>query len=171
MKQIATIFICLLLGFSSYAQDIFEVARSGSVAEMSLIIDSSPQLLLSKNSDGYSPIILASYHSNFPIVKFLVAQGVPLNDDSKYGSPVMAATVKGSIDIVRFLLTQGADPNVVDVNGTSALLYASLFQLNDIAKILLEHDANIALMDNRGNTALDYATMTNNKTLINLLNK
>ena len=171
MKQIANIFICLLIGFSSYAQDIFQLARSGSVADMSLIAERNPQLLHSQNSDGYSPIILASYHSNFPVVKFLVNKGVPLDDSSKYGSPLMAATVKGSKEIVQFLLENGADPNGVDANGTSALLYASLFQLNDIAKILLEHDANIVLQDNRGNTALDYATMTNNKTLINLLNK
>lgn len=171
MKQLTILFLCLLIGFTSYAQDIFDVARNGSVEEMTLIEEMSPELLHSKNSDGYSPIILAAYHSNFPVLEFLVDKGVSLNDSSKYGSPLMAATVKGSKVIVNFLLENGADPNGIDANGTSALLYASLFQLNDIAKILLEHDANIALMDNRGNTALDYATMTNNKTLINLLNK
>ena len=75
------------------------------------------------------------------------------------------------LEIVDFLLNNGADPNMVDANGTSALLYASLFQLNDIAKTLLVHEANVSLKDNRGNTAMDYATMTNNNTLINLLKK
>lgn len=171
MKQIVALLLCFLLSNSSVAQRLFDIARSGTAAEMAVFLETNPTPLESKNSDGYSPIILASYHSNFPVIKFLVANGAQLNDSSKYGSPLMAATVKGSLDIVRFLLEKGADPNVVDANGTSALLYASLFQLNDIAKILLEHDANGSIKDNRGNTALDYATMTNNETLINLLKK
>lgn len=171
MKQLLFVVLFYFVGSSCFAQEVFDIARKGSASEMETIWKSNPDQLEIRNSDGYSPIILAAYHSNFPVVQFLVSKGVSLNESSKYGSPLMAATVKGNLDIVKFLLEKGANPNGVDVNGTSALLYASLFQLNDIAKNLLEHGADTSLKDNRGNTALDYATMTNNETLINLLKK
>jgi ankyrin repeat protein len=171
MKQLLLFLFFSFIGFSCHSQDIFDVARKGTASEMIAIWEKSPEQLTKSNSDGYTPIILAAYHTNFDVLKVLVTKEVPLNDSSKYGSPLMAATVKGSVDIVDFLLNNGADPNLVDTNGTSALLYACLFQLTDIAKLLVAHDANVSLKDNRGNTAMDYATMTNNKILINLLKK
>ncbi|MGK0250743.1 MAG: hypothetical protein ACI81G_000175 [Gammaproteobacteria bacterium] len=171
MKQLLLFIFFFFIGFSCHAQDVFDVARKGTATQMTVIWETNPEQLTTTNADGYSPIILAAYHSNFHVVKFLVEKKVPLNDSSKYGSPLMAATVKGSLEIVNFLLDNGANPNMVDANGTSALLYASLFQLNDIAKTLLAHEANVSLKDNRGNTAMDYATITNNNILINLLKK
>ena len=171
MKHLLLFLFFSFIGISCHAQDIFDIARKGTASQMTAIWETNPKQLTTINTDGYSPIILAAYHSNFEVVKLLVEKEVPLNDSSKYGSPLMAATVKGSFEIVDFLLNNGADPNMVDANGTSALLYASLFQLNDIAKTLLAHEANMSLKDNRGNTAMDYAIMTKNQTLINLLKK
>ena len=100
----------------------------------------------------------------------MVAHGAELNGESKYGTPIMAAAIKGNKEIVGLLLSQGADLNKADSNGTTALLYASIFSLNDIAEVLLNGGANPALKDSKGNTALDYAILTQNETLIKLLN-
>ena len=69
------------------------------------------------------------------------------------------------------LLTNGANPNIPDKNGTTALLYASIFSLNDIAEQLLKAGANPTLKDDKGNMALDYAVLTQNEILIKILNQ
>jgi hypothetical protein len=82
----------------------------------------------------------------------------------------MAAAIKGNCEMVSLLLSQGADLNRADSNGTTALLYASIFSLNEIASLLLIGGADSKRKDSRGNSALDYAILSQNETLIKLLN-
>jgi len=153
------------------AQGIFDIARSGSSDALMVMLDGDPSIINEKNPEGYSPLILAAYYSNTPVVKALLSNGALVNEKSGYGTALMAATVKGKVKIVKILLEHKADPNVVDTNGTTALLYATMFQHSEITALLLNHNADISLKDNRGNTALDYAILMKNETLVNLLNK
>lgn len=159
----------LFVSVSITAQDVYQIARSGTAAQMEVLYQESPSLLTTANTEGYTPLTLAAYHNNLEIVQFLIDKEVPLDPGSSYGSPLMAATVKGSKEIVALLLAHGADPNLSDGNGTTALIYASLFQLNDIAALLLKHQADPKAKDNRDYTALDYAVLTQNQSLITLL--
>ncbi|MEQ3657002.1 MAG: ankyrin repeat domain-containing protein [Dokdonia sp.] len=166
---IRMLFVLLLFTGSLLAQDVYQIARSGDTAQMEEVYTQNPQLLRQPNADGYLPLTLAAYHDNINIVRYLIDKEVPLDNSSSYGSALMAATVKGSKAIVALLLENGANPNIADANGTTALIYASLFQLNDIAGLLLKYKANPHAKDNRNNTALDYAVLTQNNSLITLL--
>lgn len=163
---LSTVFTQVLI-----AQDIFDVARIGTTVQLISTLEENPTLVNSKNGDGYSPLILAAYHSNTNIVKTLLSRGASVDEGSGYGTALMAATVKGEAAIVKLLLDYKANPNLKDKNGITALLYATMFQQDEIVALLLNHNADISIKDNRGNTALDYATLMKNETLINLLKK
>jgi len=167
-KLILGLFLCFSI--SALGQDVFDLARSGDADELEAYNKEYPSNLNKENDQGYTPLMLAAYHGNVEAATYLVQHGADLNGESKYGTPIMAAAIKGNKDIVSLLLAQGADLNKADSNGTTALLYASIFSLNEIAELLLEGGANPKLKDSKGNTALDYAILTQNETLIKLLN-
>jgi ankyrin repeat protein len=162
------LFLCFSI--TTLGQDVFDIARSGDADELKTYNELYPNNLNEENDQGYTPLMLAAYHGNLETANYLVHNGSDLNGESKYGTPIMAATIKGNTDIVRLLLSQGADLNKTDSNGTTALLYSSIFSLNEIAELLLKGGAEPKLKDNKGNTALDYAILTQNETLIKLLN-
>jgi ankyrin repeat protein len=162
------LFLCFSI--TTLGQDIFDLARSGDADELEAYNLEYPNNLNKENDQGYTPLMLAAYQGNVDAATYLVDHGADLNGESKYGTPIMAAAIKGNTDIVKLLLSQGADLNKTDSNGTTALLYSSIFSLNEIADLLLKGGADPKLKDNKGNTALDYAILTQNETLIKLLN-
>lgn len=149
--------------------DVFEIARKGSLIQAKEIIAVNPKAFNIVNTEGYSPLTLACYHRNNKVAKFLINNGSDINQKSSMGTPLMAAVVKGNIEIVNALLDKKADVNSIDSNGTSALLYATIFKNYEIVRILIKANANPDLKDNRGNSAIDYAILVNDDKLIETL--
>jgi len=170
MKELIITLCFLLLNTTVQAQEVFDIARKGSLEQIQKIKKTNPAQLDAVNSDGFTPVVLAAYYGNEKVLKYLVDNGVSLDKSTSYGTALMAATVKRNKDIVLFLLKKGADPNIADGNGSTALLFATMFQMNDMAEMLLTYKADPLHEDKRGNSALDYATQTKNQTLINLIN-
>ncbi len=169
MKRI--FFILLLIAYSQvFSQsDIFDASRQGNLNEVISIYSINPDAVNFTNSEGYSPLILACYHGNKEVVKFLIDKVQSINSTSSYGTPLMAAIVKGNIEIIEMLLSRNAATNVADVNGTTAMHYAVLFKNYEAIKLLIEANADLEIKDNRGQSALDYAANYNDKKLNNLL--
>lgn len=150
-------------------KDVFTVSRSGSVSEMEVLYKQNPEIINQTNENGYSPLILACYRSNVPVVKFLLEKGADINKVSDMGTALMAATVKKNTEMVQLLLDKKADPNITDPNGTTALIYAVQFNAPDLIKLLLKYKADKNLKDKSGKTAFEYAVFAGNDTIINLL--
>ena len=158
------IVFCLLIAVIASAQDVFELARQGDVTAIKEFNKLHPNNLNSTNDQGYTPLMLAAYHGQEEMAIFLVENGGDLNGKSDYGTPVMAAAIKGNTGIVKLLLDNGADPNISDARGNTALLYTSIFSINEIAELLLKAGANSKMKDDRGNMALDYAILKQKET-------
>lgn len=152
-------------------QDIFDVARKGTVAEMKTAIQGNPKAVNSVNKEGYSLITLATYKGNNEVAKFLIDNGADINGTSQYGTPLMAAVVKGNAEIAKVLLDHNADTSIADQGGNTALIYSVLFKRYDIAEMLVNAKASIDKKDIRGNSAVDYAKMNNDEKLVQLLKK
>lgn len=169
MKRI--FFLLILFGYSQiYSQsDIFDASRKGQLNEVISIYSKTPDAINLNNAEGYSPLILACYHDNEEVVRFLVDKVSDINGTSNYGTTLMAAVVKGNLNIIEMLLTNKADPDIADSNGTTAMHYAVMFKNYEAVKLLIEANANLKIMDNRGQSALDYAVKQNDKKLKNLL--
>lgn len=170
MKK-SIIFILLIKSFFCFSQqnDVFTVARSGTITDIEYIFKKNPSALDSKNEFGFSPLILACYKSNDEVAKFLIEKKVDLNYVSQDGTALMAATVKGNYKLVELLLLNEANPNLTDEKGITALMYAVQFKNEPIIKLLLKSNADKTIINKEGKTAFEYAVLTNNDNIINLL--
>lgn len=164
-----TLFLMSFLGYSQ--KNIFEVARFGSVTEVKALMAISADTINAVEDSGYLPLTLACYNGNSDVALYLISHVQDVNGSSKMGTPLMAAVFKNDMSLVEALLSQKADPNLADVNGTTALHYAILGRNEMIIELLLAANADVNFRDKRGNSALDYGNMTQNQTIINLLKK
>ncbi|MEW5675133.1 ankyrin repeat domain-containing protein [Flavobacterium enshiense] len=172
MKKIAMFFGFLFMLQMAYSQqDIFEIARKGTVAELKNELKENPNRINSVNNEGYNLITLATYRQNNEVAAYLIQNGAEINGKSNYGSPLMAAVVKGNSEIAKMLIDAGADLNITDGSGNTALIYATIFKKYDIAEMLVKASADINFKDIRGKSAVDYAKMTNDEKLLQLFKK
>lgn len=155
--------------FSQEKPDVFDIARSGTIAQAMEMYKTNQESFNVVNQEGYSPLILACYRGNTEVAKFLIEKGVAINDSSNMGTALMAAVVKGNSEIVKLLLDKKANVNVTDANGTTALIYAAMFKNHDIAGQLIKANALPDFKDSRGNSAIDYAILANDDKLIEIL--
>ena len=161
---------CVLMTISAFSQNnIFEVARNGTIEDIKQLMSINPDTINKINDKGYLPVTLACYSGNEAVGLFLINHVENINGDSKYGTPLMAAVFKGQISLTHALLEAGANPNIADSNKTTPLHYAVLIKSKPIIKLLVDYKADKTLKDNRGKTALDYALMDTNESIIELL--
>lgn len=170
MKQTLLFFIFFIVTIPIFSQnDVFNVARSGTVEDLKALMKNNPYIINETNTDGYSPLILACYKGNLEVAEFLVKNVKDVNYTSSMGTALMAATVKKQTKIVQLLLENKADPNIADANGTTALIYASIFKSYDIAQLLVKYKGDNSHKDLRGNSAIDYAILADDDKLIEIL--
>ena len=170
MKAILIYFlVCSIAGFAQSSTTVFDVARSGTVKEIKALYKTNPKSIVEVNKEGFSPLILAAYKGNTEVVEFLINNGADCNGNSKMGTPLMAAVVKGNTKIVQLLLNKKVNLNATDGNGTTALIYATMFRYYDIIKALVKAGADVELKDNRKNGAVDYAILANDDKMMELL--
>lgn len=171
IKQVCLIGTLLLTLVSFSQNNIFDVARTGTVDSVKALMAINPDTINVSNSEGYMPLTLACYRGNKDVALFLASKVKNIDGNSNYGTPLMAAVYKNKIDIVKGLLKLKANPNLADVNGTTPLHYAIIFRNEPIIELLLGANADVDFEDNRGNSAKAYAAMTKNESIINLINK
>lgn len=161
----------LFLCFFGYSQEssFFNTVRKGTIEEAAKFIKLNPNCVNEVNQYGFSPLILACYNGNEPMISFLIENKANINYVSSEGTVLMAATVKGNVAMVELLLKNGANPNLTNSNGITALMYATQFKNIKIVNLLLQYNADKRLVDNNGKTAFEYAVFTNNEEIINLL--
>ncbi|MBB4807518.1 ankyrin repeat protein [Chryseobacterium defluvii] len=172
MKNLILI-ISFLVSVSFTAQEktksIFDIARSGTVAEVKELMKQDPDIINRTNDNGFSPLILACYRGNTAVAEFLIENVKDINHGSAQGSALTAAVFKGNKQLTQKLLAHGANPNLADTNGITPLIYAVQLQDKDLVETLLKNKANKELADKQGKTAFEYAIFTKNHEIINLL--
>lgn len=162
----------MLMSLMSFSQDnIFDVARTGSIDDVKALMAINPDTINVVSEKGFVPLTLACYNGNKAVALFLASKVKDIDGNSEYGTPLMAAVYKNKLEIVEGLLKLNANPNVADVNGTTPLHYAIIFKNEPIIKLLVDANADVEFKDNRGNSAKAYAAMTKNESIITLINK
>ncbi|HCR77963.1 MAG TPA: ankyrin repeat domain-containing protein [Chryseobacterium sp.] len=151
------------------AKSIFDVARSGTVAEVKDMMKQNPDTINQTNESGFSPLILACYRGNVEVAKFLMDNVKDINYKSREGTALSGLSVKYNKDLVTYILEKKADPNIADATGSTPLFWAVKFGNKELTELLLKYKADKTLKDAQGMTPFEYALQTNNKEIINLL--
>ncbi|KFF08685.1 ankyrin repeat domain-containing protein [Chryseobacterium luteum] len=173
MKNIIFI-ISLFLTFSAMsaqekAKSIFDIARSGTVAEVKDLMKQDPDIINKTNESGFSPLILACYRGNMEVADFLMDKVKDINYNSSMGTALMAVVYKGDLALTQKLLDNKSDINTADSQGTTPLIFASKLGNIEMVKLLVKNKADKNIKDKQGNTAFDYAVLSKITKLINEL--
>ncbi|MCT2562452.1 ankyrin repeat domain-containing protein [Chryseobacterium herbae] len=173
MKNILFI-ISIFLSFSTIsaqekAKSIFDIARSGTVAEVKDLMKQDPDIINKTNENGFSPLILACYRGNIEVADFLMDKVKDINYNSSMGTALMAVVYKGDLKLTQKLLDNKSDINTIDAQGTTPLIFASKLGNVEMLKLLVKNKANKNIKDKQGNTAFEYAVLSKNPELINQL--
>lgn len=137
--------------------EIHDAARNGNLDKVQELLKNDPALV-SKRSEGSTPLHFAAGYGHMDIAKLLLASGADVNaKDSAGETPLHWAGRRENI--VELLLLHRADPNAKDHDGNTPLHTAAANGRKELAKLLLAHGADVNAKDKDGNTPLQLAAM------------
>lgn len=175
MKGFRTGFIILitLFGMTSLAwasDNIHEAIIKGDLNAVRAILKKDKDLLELRNSDNFTPLLLASFHGQLEIARFLIEKGADIHaDDNENSTPLHNAAARGHLDIISLLIENGARINQCDGNGMTALHLAASYGHPECAKLLIEKGANVNAREINGRTPLFFNARQGNKEIFQLL--
>lgn len=169
MKLTSAILFVVLV-FGAFSQDVFEAARTGNLDRLKELQKMNVDTLESVNSNGFTPLIIATYRNQEKCVNHLIMEGVNLDSNSPEGPALLGACYKGNVSIISLLLENGAETNICGANGTTPLIFAVQRGDLEIVKLLLDYGAIVSKQCENGHTAIDYAKKLNNDKIVALLN-
>jgi ankyrin repeat protein len=122
---------------------------------------SSPNLINTHSSDGFTPLSLAAFFNRVDLAKLLLENGADPNLQATNPSKVNAlhaAVAKENVELCKLFLENGGDPDAVQMQHVTAL-HSAVHRGNlDLTKLLVEKGATIASKMDNGDTALLIAT-------------
>lgn len=156
-------------------QILFDSVALGDLGVMHAMLDKFNSLEV-VDAEGNTPLIYAVMIGNTRSVASLLGKGANPNARNNLGiSPLYLAIQTGRPDLVNMLLEKGAlyaariDPNLVDINGKTALMLSVERDFADMAASLISQGAELETKMKNGDTALHVAVKNNALNSANLL--
>lgn len=143
-------------------QLFFQAVEEGNMDEMNNLIQQGIDIN-SRDPQGRTAIMIATYKNNTTIVKRLIELGadIHIQDDLK-NNPFLYAGAEGYLDILRLTIDAGADPKILNRYGGTALIPASEHGYIEVVKeLLVRTDVDVNHVNNLGWTALMEAIVLN----------
>lgn len=144
----------------SASQGIIEAIKTGDVARVHEMLDADPQLAGSRNENGVSAVLLATYYGRNEIAAALIERGAALD--------IFEASAVGRAERVEEILK--ARPELVNEyadDGFTPLGLASFFCHGAVAKLLIERGADVnAASRNTQRVAPLHSAVSRRQTLI-----
>jgi 7,8-dihydropterin-6-yl-methyl-4-(beta-D-ribofuranosyl)aminobenzene 5'-phosphate synthase len=175
MKKFKTgmIILLTLIGITSLSwtsDNIHEAIIKGDLNAVQTILEADKSLLEARNSENFTPLLLASIHGQLEIARFLIEMGANIHaGDNENSTPLHNAAARGHSDIISLLIDKGAHINQCDGNGMTALHFAASYGRAECAKLLLEKGANVNAREINGRTPLFFNARQGNKEIFQLL--
>jgi ankyrin repeat protein len=162
---------------SKQASPLLYAIWSGEIPKVQLLLDRGATLPGRLSVGGgvaiVTPIELALFLRDVPMVRFLASKGLDVNGLGETGiTPLTGAVLGNDPAMVRALLALGAAVNQTDQQGETALMHAALIDFGDTAvvEILLGAGADRGVRSPEKLTARELAEKHGHTTLARLLN-
>lgn len=124
----------------------------------------------SKDANGWTPLIVASWKGQVDVVEFLLNEGADVEGKSDDGTTALIeAAYWGHPSVVQVLLDAGANVNRKGQLGAPALHWASLNGEGSAADLLIKAGAKVDVRDNDGATAMHWAAGVGEIDVVRLL--
>ncbi|WP_407315686.1 ankyrin repeat domain-containing protein [Pseudomonas sp. nanlin1] len=129
----------------------FDAARNGRQDMLKEFIDAGYSLD-TRDSSGFTALILAAYHGHREAVQQLISAGAdPCAQDKRGNTALMGAIFKGELSIAKDLMNANCSPDQRNNAGQTAAMYAALFQRKDVLDELAAKGADLGARDAVGN--------------------
>jgi len=117
-----------------------------------------------KNSEGITPLILATQKYDIELIKLFIENGADVNVRSNDGVvPLILVIKKRDIKLIELFLEKGADVNELDKERKRAIHYVIENGSNEkLIKLLIEKGADLNVQDKKGMTPLMLAAQKYN---------
>ncbi len=137
--------------------DLFIAISSGNVKAAGAALKAGADPNKPTNID-FTPLYFAR---TVPMVNLLLTHGALINKVTTRGSALTGCLLRGDDKMGMYLLDKGARPNLVTLDGTTALMNASQSGLLTSLSRLLKMKADVNAKNADGATALTYAARAN----------
>jgi uncharacterized protein len=108
------------------------------------------------NLSGETPLMMASFVGDLPLVKTLVLEKKARIDHIGW-TPLHYASTTGNLDVAKFLVANGATVDSSAQNGTTPLMMAVQSGNENLIRFLLDKGADIQIRNTQGYSAIDIA--------------
>ncbi|HEY3345452.1 MAG TPA: ankyrin repeat domain-containing protein [Anaerolineaceae bacterium] len=119
-------------------QELIETIQAGNDREVRRQVHADPGLLVRRTPEGLSPLMVALYHGQTDLVKFIISQGIPL------GIFEAAATGK-SLRVLEIIKAQPELANTFSPDGFTPLALAAFFGHQTVTEYLLARGADASI--------------------------
>jgi folate-dependent phosphoribosylglycinamide formyltransferase PurN len=126
--------------FQQTKNKFFNAIKSGSLDEVINILNDIPSMIESRSNEGWTALIVASFHHRTEMVKLLISRGADPNETGKLGTTVLMYAKSKLVDQVEF------DPTILD--------------------LLIKSGADLMRTDCFGKSIFDYVISSGNRALI-----
>ncbi|XP_031632850.1 serine protease persephone-like [Contarinia nasturtii] len=151
--------------------EIHNAAQRGDVNKVKELIQNGVNVN-NKNSDGWTPLITASFFGKNDVINVLIRNGANINDKSNYGyTGLHVAVQQNKEETVDFLLKHGSDINTINNDDWTPLISAVDGGLLNMTKLLIRNGASIDKQTKFGYTALHISVQKGNAELVEMLLK
>lgn len=173
MKQFLLSFICISCYFFLGAQDVHELARTGTVDQMKDYLVKDSMAINRLNDRGISPFVLACYRGNNDVAKFLLDKGANVTHCAAEGSALYGMVFKNNIEMLEYFLSKGYSPDDTcqfQQFGT-ALHMAMSLKRYEIIDTLLKYKASLSIKDPQGRDIKSLTLFYNDEKLTRIIKK
>lgn len=135
--------------------EIHDASQYGDLTKVAELLKTNPDLVSSKDTNGWMPLHWATMYGHKEIVGLLLVNKADVNAKDKNGETALHfAVMLGRQNLAELLLVNKAEVNAKDNDGQTPLFYTSN---KDIVELLLKNKADVNVKDKKGFTALHRA--------------
>ncbi|MFS2116694.1 ankyrin repeat domain-containing protein [Herbaspirillum frisingense] len=144
--------------------------REDSMKAFDVLVNAPDVNLEAQATNGDTPLMLASFYGNIPVVKLLLSREVEVNRPG--WTALHYAAINGSSEIVKLLLDASAyvDAESPDDKMTPVMLAAMRGRVAAV-EVLRDNGADLTLKNKDGLTAMDLARRYGQEGVIDALNE